>query len=98
MDAKTIISAMVKGNPGAMQFLNECAMLKVPYPILAKLVLFDIMGTDLYVLWSDICDKDMRKVKQLVENCPGDLLKDACSRQDYSGRKLVAHIFEAEKN
>ena len=51
--------------------------------------LLSIRGTDLYVLWSDLCNKDVNKVHQLVTNCPKEILEDACSRQDYSGRELV---------
>jgi hypothetical protein len=48
-----------------------------------------IRGTNLYVLWSDLCDKDLNKVEILCKNCPNDILEDACSRQDYSGINLI---------
>lgn len=80
-----------KGNPGALMFLlklmqNPVAGLQV-IPAIEK---SGIRGTDLYVLHSDLCGKDMDKVIKLVTNCPIDVLQDACSRQDYSGRALVA--------
>ena len=49
-----------------------------------------IRGTNIWVLYSDLCDKDLNKVYWLCESCPSDILEDACSRQDYSGRALVA--------
>ena len=52
--------------------------------------LYSIRGTNLYVLWSDLCDKDLEKVEKLCKDCPDDILEDACSRQDYSGQELIA--------
>ena len=56
---------------------------------MAKIEICRIKGTDLYVLWSDLCDKDYGDVHLLCISCPDEILIDACSRQDYSGRKLV---------
>jgi len=82
-----------QGNPGALTFLME--FLKSENTI-KGIVIMDklqkapsIRGANLYVLWSDLCDKDLDKVEQLCENCPTDILEDACSRQDYSGMDLV---------
>ena len=81
-----------KGNPGAMSFLMELnrqapevintiteTLLRIP----------TIRGTSLYVLWSDLCDKDIEKVLTLCENCPEEELAIACSKQDYSGREIT---------
>lgn len=83
-----------KGNPGAVAFLT---LLVQPentpkaIPIVIKLEeAKSIRGTNLYVLWSDLCERDISKVEMLCKNCPTSILEDACSRQDYSGRKLVA--------
>ena len=81
-----------KGNPGAMTFLMELNQEdpEVIESILKKLLENpSIRGTQLYVLWSDLCEKDLNKVKILCEKCPDAVLIDACSRQDYSGRELV---------
>jgi len=48
-----------------------------------------IRGTNLYVLYNDLCDGDIDKVARLCENVPDDILEDACNRQDYSGRELI---------
>lgn len=87
--------SLSKGNPGALHFLMELSTAVDIAPnqqisTLSKIERMGIQGTDLYVLYSDLCGKDLNKVVHLVENCPTEILKDACSRQDYSGRALVA--------
>lgn len=82
------------GNPGAMMVLmsmlngsiEECVAGITIIPIIKE---YGIKGTNLYVLWGDLCNKDLSKVAQLCKDCPKDILIDACSRQDYSGRALV---------
>lgn len=87
---------LTQGNPGALSFIIELGSSDVPLRTMAKIDSSDIVGTDLYVLWSDLCKKDMKKVIHLVDNCPLDILKDACSRQDYSGKELVKEYMPAE--
>ena len=82
-----------QGNPGAMQFLvelfsDENMLYAIPIGT-AIHAIPSLRGTNLYVLWSDLCYKDMATVSKLCKNCPHDILADACSRQDYSGRELV---------
>jgi hypothetical protein len=80
-------------NPGAVSFLME--LLKPENCIYKNEILLKlgeaktIRGTNLYVLWSDLCKKEMKNVYSLCENCPTDILEDACNRQDYSGFKLI---------
>ena len=86
-----------QGNPGALSFLVQlsrqdeetiqviCECLEINYKI---------RGSNIYVLWSDLCGRDMEKVKQLCENCPGEILTNACYRQDYSGKELVNQYFK----
>lgn len=85
------------GNPVAMMFLLSVLE---PENMVMGITIFkkleeakSIRGTNLYVLWSDLCDKDISKVEILCKNCPTDILEDACSRQDYSGRELVESYF-----
>ena len=90
------VSNLANGNPGAFSFLME---LVTQHPekaisIIDTIERTSIVGTDLYVLWSDLCNKDMNKVEKLCKNCPNDVLIDACSRQDYSGIKLVSKYLE----
>ena len=53
-----------------------------------------IYDTDIYVLYSDICDKDVIKMMAVLRATQlglfsSPILQEACSRQDYSGRDLV---------
>lgn len=101
---KTIdaVAKMSEGNFGAMDALM--GLLKSdhidPDNMMGGLgvVLFldtlGIYGTDIYVLYSDICSKDLPKMMAVLRAVqlglfPRVILKDACSRQDYSGRQLV---------
>jgi hypothetical protein len=85
-----------KSNPGATAFLMQIMSpenMEKGITITKKLEeAKSIRGTNLYVLWSDLCEKDISKVETLCKNCPTDILDDACNRQDYSGRKLVAEF------
>jgi len=79
-----------QGNLGALAFLK---LLTEPesVAILQKLEeAKSIRGSNLYILWSDLCDRDMAKVETLCKNCPTAVLEDACNRQDFTGRELVA--------
>ena len=88
-----------KGNPGALNFLmtvyGPSANLSQAATIDAKLRQCpSIRGTNLYVLYSDLCGQDIDKVVQLCMKCPDSILENACSRQDYSGRELVTEYFQ----
>jgi len=76
-----------KGNPGAMMAAMEIQ--KQSSMSLNVVLSYGIVGTDLYVLFSDLCGRDVTKALKLIKECPESILKDACSRQDYSGRELV---------
>ena len=82
------------GNPGAMTFLGSLVSIENVVrtnTIIQKLeVAKSIRGTNLWVLFSDLCGKDLSKVECLCKNCLTEILEDACSRQDYSGRELVS--------
>lgn len=94
MEKLNMIMHYAKGNPGAATFLMELfdvRNIEHCIPIAVKLEQIpSLKGTNLYVLWSDLCSRDMSLVAKLCKDCPNDILKDACSRQDYSGRELVA--------
>lgn len=89
------VLTLSKGNPGALTCLmgiintDDIKDMVAGLTILPKIKELDIVGTDLYVFWSDLCNKDYEKMAELCKTCPNDILKDACSRQDYSGRELV---------
>ena len=82
------------GNPGALTCLLGMLNGGIENSVAGIIIIptiesLNIKGSDLYVFWSDLCDKDYQKMKKLCMDCPHDILKDACSRQDYSGKELV---------
>lgn len=79
------------GNPGSLTCVMQLLTKELipALTILPKVDELNIIGTDLYVFWSDLCNKDFDLMVKLCKDCPSDILKDACSRQDYSGRELV---------
>ncbi len=99
-----IIIAMSQGNPGAMNVLLQMFAPDTPgvnfFPFSERVlcVMFldeiGIYGTDIYVLYNDICDRDILKAFAVIKatqegDFPSATLKDACHRQDYSGREMV---------
>jgi hypothetical protein len=98
MDEFKLILAYANGNPGAIMFLTELFApenIHLSFPIALKMeAIPSLKGTNLYVLWSDLCNKDMELVSKLCKNCPDAILEDACNRQDYSGRELVKEYLQ----
>lgn len=100
-NAESALAKICEGNPGA---INACCCIikegaKV-YPYVdgwEYIILLDkleIYGSDIYVLWNDICQRGTRKMTAAlriakIDPAKADVLKDACHRQDYSGRKLL---------
>jgi hypothetical protein len=90
-----------KDNPGAMMFLMkviEPINAIHAIPIITKLtVCTTIRGTNLYVLYSDLGQKNISTIALICKNCPDNVLEDACSRQDYSGVDLIRKYLIDEK-
>lgn len=90
------------GNPGALNFLMTVFMSKNTSMIHASIInnalekYTSLRGTNIYILYSDLCGKDMDKVIYLINNCPQEILEEACNRQDYSGREMVAKYMMPE--
>ncbi len=98
-----VLSKMSEGNPGALSAMMECLADKGKTDpnafmgglgVLLSLDTLEIYGSDIYVLWSDICDKDTVKFIASIRAhqlgfISGLLLQDASSRQDYSGKDLI---------
>jgi len=60
------VMEMAQGNPGALQCImdilnNDIDTSVAGLTILPKIKKLDIRGTDLYVFWSDLCNKDYQK-------------------------------------
>ena len=57
--------------------------------IISTLKEYQIKGTDIYVLWNDLSNKDYKTMSMLYETVPRSELIEACSKQDYSGIEIV---------
>jgi len=91
-DAKSALVKICEGNPGAINAC--CCMIKegaVVYPYVdgwEYIILLDtleIYGSDIYVLWSDICQRDTQKMIAAlkvakIDAYKADVLKNACHR------------------
>lgn len=98
-----IVIKMSDGNPGAMTAIME--LIKNGAQIdpenalgglgaLVNLDMDNIYGTDIYVLWNDVCDRNNIKMISVIRAAQLGFfshvtLKDACSRQDRSGKDMI---------
>ncbi len=98
-----IMTKMSEDNPGALTALMECMKdgekidpdaFMGGLGVVLSLDTLGIYGTDIYVLWADICNRDTVKFIASIRAhqlgfISGLLLTDACSRQDYTGKNLI---------
>lgn len=64
-----IVTKMSEGNPGAMAFIMDVIsadQLDIVYVIM-PLDTLGIYGSKLYMLWNDACDRDIEKVKKVID-------------------------------
>jgi len=85
------------GNPGAITYLVSLFYKPFYVTSLKRIHDLGIRGTDIYVLWSDICDKDYELMNYLLIQVPEDIIVTASSKQDYSGKKLVQNWIDKYK-
>lgn len=100
----TMITKMSEGNPGSMNVLMEMLKPESkeidPDNFMGgigkvlSLDTLEIYGTDIYILHNDICDGNMVKTFAVLRAhqlgfLNGPLLKDACHRQDRSGKQMI---------
>lgn len=86
------------GNPGALTFVMECLK---PENLSKAISIFlkledcpSIKGSNLYILWNDLGDRNMENVVRICEKCPSKVLEDACGRQDRSGKALISQYLD----
>lgn len=98
-----VIVKMSDGNPGAMDVIIKLLTQGDSIDIndvmggVGKILLLDtygIYGADIYVLYNDICERNLSKMVAVIRATQlgflgSNILKDACSRQDYSGKELI---------
>lgn len=91
--AVKIIVRWSQGNPGAMTgLINLFKKENIDHALTISKKLEEcpsIRGTNLYVLFSDLGNRDYKLIRRLCELVPNDVLEDACSRQDYSGKDII---------
>lgn len=99
-----IVIKMSEGNPGAISVLYKLLQPKTnlidPDTVMGRLgnILsldtLGIYGADIDVLMNDICGNDMVKFITVIRSpqlgfLKEEVLRDACSRRDYSGRDMI---------
>jgi hypothetical protein len=101
MEYSAAIGEMSEGNPGAIQALVDMGYQSAldGHPLgqfYAPLGLdgWGIYGTDIYILWNDLCDRDPARALAVIEatqygDVSPELLKKACARQDRSGVDMI---------
>ena len=87
---KELLVKMADGNPGAivmlLQLLEQGSRGDIAVYLLNA---YGIKGSDLWVLYKDLCGENIEKVINLVEVCPESRLVEACGKQDRSGKALI---------
>ena len=97
-----VISKMAGNNFGAMDVVIKILQDKIIDPdnllegvgTIIMLDNFGIYGTDIYVLYNDICERNLVKMIAVLRSVQlgifdRTILKDACHRQDRSGKDMV---------
>lgn len=97
-----VVVKMSEGNPGAMSVLMQLLQPNDIDPdnsmgglgVILSLDYYGIYGTDIYILNNYICDRDMVKMLAVLRATQlglfdSNILKDACHRQDISGKSIV---------
>ena len=88
-----VIVKMSEGNPGAWTFL--CQMLNKkdwfanvdPLMVILMFDTLELYGSKLYMVWNDICGRDLNKVDLLIRNWQmGNISKSAIHDNLSSGR------------
>ena len=96
-DVQFALNGLSRGNSGALEFLLN--LMEYADDDLVEIVVNKLMGEQvmtgsyLGVLYNDLCDKDLQKVRKLCVSCPISVMIDACSRSDSSGVELVKEYF-----
>lgn len=91
---------VARGNPGCMAMMLEMQKLLSPmcYSMCqATLLQSDLVGTDAYLLWNDVCKRDTRATAELlyklkVGAIPLHVLREALAAHCLSPRLLQAQL------
>lgn len=90
------------GNPGSMTCLLE--LISAPedklmrsIEIIQRLDEYGIHGGQIYILWNDLADRNLDRMRDLLWNYPSDLIKEAVGYQDRRGQAMIRR-FETQKS
>ena len=85
------IIEIAKGNPGAAHALSKLVKhnLMTRMFIVSKLDELKIYGTDIYVLFNDICNDNYHLLEYIVKFTEPTKLTTACSKQDRTGMYIL---------
>ena len=88
------------GNPGTLSFLQQLDKDNPKHGIILDTLgeAPAIRGSYLWVLYSDLADRNLNTVYNLCCNVPIDILVDACLREDYSGLELIKPFMPQKSN
>ena len=90
------------GNPGSMTcllellFTPEAEMVR-SQEIIQKLDQYGIRGVGIYVLWNDLADRNLDRMRDLLHNYPEGLIQEAVGHQDRRGQAMIRR-YENQKN
>jgi hypothetical protein len=91
---KDLLIKMSKGNPGAI--VSLLALLTEGFrAAVERLDLLQIHGTDIYIISSDLANKNPHVANHIIMNTDDAKLKEAASKQDRSGLSLLNKEIEA---
>jgi hypothetical protein len=76
------------GNPGAATVLVNLFK-NFQIEVIERLLEYNIKGPQIWVLYKDLCGEDFTIMEKVVMSCPKELLIEACSKEDRSGRKMI---------
>ena len=86
------LAELVDGNLGAFHALKEISIdmdIDTGFMIYEKIKELKIKGTEIYVFWNDLAKRDLIMMRYIANKVPNEILIEACSRQDYSGRQMI---------
>jgi len=90
------------GNPGSMTCLLE--LISAPeekqmrsLEIIQRLDQYGIREAGIYILWNDLADRNLDRMRDLLHNYPEELIQEAVGYQDRRGQAMIRR-YETQKN
>lgn len=65
--------------------------------IIQRLDELEISEGRIYILWNDLADRNLDRMRDLLWNYPSDLIKEAVGYQDRRGQAMIRR-FETERS